>query len=255
MKIFTIDTKKISLLIFPVILAFSHAQQDDPLGVSSSKALERIQLQFGQYFADKVVEMQGLRGQSQPREWTIVVNDERSQFRLRSVRVDAEKSINEGESSKFYPENLPIGFASSKKIKIDSKKAFEILIKEARAARIGFDYVNYKLRSLEFGDEPIWVLSALSSKGALLGQVILSAYDANIFRTVWYYRGSRGYVKIVDSALDGLRKNETSDDDFPAPEIDNRPKPAVDGLPNKNNPSPPKNIGPGTEEAEVKPVG
>ena len=99
------------------------------------------------------------------------------------------------------------------------------------------------------------MLSAMSSKGALLGQVILSAYDANIFRTVWYYRGSRGYVKIVDSALDGLRKNESSDDDFPAPEIDNRPKPAVDGLPNKNNPSPPKNIGPGTEEAEVKPVG
>ena len=40
----------------------------------------------------------------------------------------------------------------------------------------------------------------------------MSAYDANIFRTIWYYRGSRGYVKIVDSAHDGLRKNDTNDE-------------------------------------------
>lgn len=256
----TFDPKTIYLIIFTIILAFSNAQEDDPLGVSSSKALQRVQLQFGEYFADKVVEMRGIQDRSlrkewtQPREWTIVVNDERSQFRLRTVRVDAEKSINEGESSKFYPENLPIGFASSKKIKIDSTKAFEILIKEARAARIGFDYVNYKLRSLEFGDEPVWVLSAMSAKGVLLGQVIMSAYDANIFRTIWYYRGSRGYVKIVDSALDGLRKNETSDEDFPSPEINGETK--IDNPPPVNQPSPSvPSIEPGTEEAEVKPIG
>ena len=258
MKIMTFDPKTIYLIIFTIILAFSNAQEDDPLGVSSSKALQRVQLQFGEYFADKVVEMRGIRGQSQPREWTIVVNDERSQFRLRTVRIDAEKSINEGESSKFYPENLPIGFASSKKIKIDSTKAFEILIKEARAARIGFDYVNYKLRSLEFGDEPVWVLSAMSAKGVLLGQVIMSAYDANIFRTIWYYRGSRGYVKIVDSALDGLRKNETSDEVFPSPKINEQTKTddPIENPPPVNQPNPSvPSIEPGTEEAEVKPIG
>ena len=264
MKIMTFDPKTIYLIIFTIILAFSNAQEDDPLGVSSSKALQRVQLQFGEYFADKVVEMRGIQDRSlrkewtQPREWTIVVNDERSQFRLRTVRVDAEKSINEGDSSKFYPENLPIGFASSKKIKIDSTKAFEILIKEARAARIGFDYVNYKLRSLEFGDEPVWVLSAMSAKGVLLGQVIMSAYDANIFRTIWYYRGSRGYVKIVDSALDGLRKNETSDEVFPSPKINGETKidNPVENPPPVNQPSPSvPSIEPGTEEAEVKPIG
>ena len=93
----TFDPKTIHLIIFTIILAFSNAQEDDPLGVSSSKALQRVQLQFGEYFADKVVEMRGIRGQSQPREWTIVVNDERSQFRLRTVRVDSENSINEGD--------------------------------------------------------------------------------------------------------------------------------------------------------------
>ena len=118
--------------------------------------------------------------------------------------------------------------------------------------------MNYKLRSLEFGDEPVWVLSAMSAKGVLLGQVIMSAYDANIFRTIWYYRGSRGYVKIVDSALDGLRKNETSDEDFPSPKINGETKidNPIDNPSPVNQPSPSiPSIEPGTEEAEVKPIG
>ena len=192
---------RLTTLLITIILSIvtvSMAQEDDPLGLSSSTVLKKIYTQYGQYFADKIVELRGVKGQSQPREWKIVVHDERSQRRLRTVIISGDRIRDEGETLNYYPDNLPIGFASSAKIKIDSVKAFNILIKEARAARIGFNYVDYKLRSLEFGDEPVWALSAMSEKGILLGQVILSAFDANVFRTVWYYRGSKGYVKIVD---------------------------------------------------------
>ena len=108
MKILNIYQKHIFLIIFPLVLTLSSAQEDDPLGLSSNTALQKINSQYGQYFADKIVEMRGLRGQSQPREWTVVVNDERSQLRLRTVRVSVEKSINEGESSKFYPRSTSL---------------------------------------------------------------------------------------------------------------------------------------------------
>ena len=68
---------------------------------------------------------------------------------VRTVVVAGDRIRDAGETLDYYPDNLPIGFASSAKIKIDSVKAFNILIKEARAARIGFDYIDYKLRSLE----------------------------------------------------------------------------------------------------------
>ena len=253
MKILNIYKKHIPLIIIPLVLTLSSAQEDDPLGLSSNTALQKLNSQYGQYFADKIVEMRGLRGQSQPREWTVVVNDERSQLRLRTVRVSVEKSINEGESSKFYPNNLPTGFASSDKIKIDSTKAFQVLIKEARAAKIGFDYVDYKLRSLEFGDEPIWVLSAMNGKGILLGQVVMSAYDANIFRTVWYYRGDRGYMKVVDSALDGIRKKQLTDEALSSPVSSDQVNPKTNtGEVLQPNQSDSSNLG--TEEAEVKPI-
>ena len=245
---------RLTTLLITIILSIvtvSMAQEEDPLGLSSSTVLKRIYSQYGQYFADKIVELRGVKGQSQPREWKIVVHDERSQRRLRTVIVSGDRIRDEGETLDYYPDNLPIGFASSAKIKIDSVKAFNILIGEARAARIGFNYVDYKLRSLEFGDEPVWVLSAMSAKGILLGQVILSAFDANVFRTVWYYRGSKGYVKIVDSALDGLKKTEPLDDINP----NLQPKPLEQ--PERPNPIPKPPLNPrdpGTEEAEIRPV-
>ena len=87
MKILNIYKKHIPLIIIPLVLTLSSAQEEDPLGLSANTALQKINSQYGQYFADKIVEMRGLRGQSQPREWTVVVNDERSQLRLRTVRV------------------------------------------------------------------------------------------------------------------------------------------------------------------------
>ncbi len=255
---------RLTTLFITIILStvsVSMAQEDDPLGLSSSAVLKRINSQYGQYFADKIVEMRGTRGQSQPREWTIIVNDERSQRRLRTVVVAGDRIRDAGETLDYYPDNLPIGFASSAKIKIDSVKAFNILIKEARAARIGFDYIDYKLRSLEFGDEPVWVLSAMNAKGILLGQVILSAFDANVFRTVWYYRGSKGYVKIVDSALDGLKKTEPIDDNLievePKPLEESGRREPVTEQPERREPvttSPLNPRDPGTEEAEIRPV-
>ena len=141
---------RLTTLLITIILSIvtaSMAQEDDPLGLSSSTVLKRIYSQYGQYFADKIVELSGVKGQSQPREWKIVVHDERSQRRLRTVVISGDRIRDEGETLNYYPDNLPIGFASSAKIKIDSVKAFNVLIKEARAARIGFNYVDYKLRS------------------------------------------------------------------------------------------------------------
>ena len=104
---------------------------------------------------------------------------------------------------------------------------------------------------MEFGDEPVWVLTARGGDGSVLGQVILSAFDANVFRTVWYYRGARGYIKIVDSALDGLKKPAPTQELETTEEPDSlrRPERRTDA---PNLPLDPSD--PGTEEAEVRPV-
>jgi hypothetical protein len=224
-------------------------------GITARAALDRIAAKHSPDLVKKIVEMKGRRGQSQPREWWIVVHDERSPYRLRTMWVGDVRATDEGENDDFYPGEIPIGFANTKKLKIDSKAAFEVLLREAHRAKIGFDSVDYKLRSIEFGDEPVWSLTAKDERGKVVARVILSGYDATVFRTVWFYKQPSGYPRVVDSALDGLRepmtaKPETTDPivrereiDPELPEIEIEPLDPIAIEPIED---------PGTEEAEIE---
>ena len=219
----------LSLAVFgPALSAFA---QEDRRGLPARIALDRIELRHGAPLLEGIVEMTGRRGQSQPREWRVVVRDERSRSRLRTMRVADGRATDEGE----------------KKLKMDSPAVFNILVREATVARIGFDSVDYKLRCREFSNEPVWSLTARDVRGNIVGKVLLSGLDGRIYRTVWYYRQAGGYVKIVDSEIDALRK----------PQIPDRPKvpgkPEVrrsDGVP-EFSPGPGD---PGTEQAEIEEI-
>ena len=128
---------------------------------------------------------------------------------------------------------------------MDSPAAFNLLIREATAARVRFDSVDYKLRSRELSDEPMWSLTAKDVRGNVVGKVLLSGLDGRIYRTVWYYRQAGGRVNIVDSAIDAPRK----------PELPRKPEPGQTG--ERRQPVPEFSPGPGdpgTEQAEIEAI-
>ncbi len=235
-------------VICPVSSAMS---QDDRRGMPARVALDRVAAKHGTAVIENIVEMKGRRGQSQPREWWIVVRDERSRSRLRTMWVGDVRATDEGENKEFYPKLLPLGFIAEGKLKIDSPAAFNLLIREATAARIGFDSVDYKLRSKEFSDEPVWSLTAKDVRGNVVGKVILSGFDGRVYRTVWYYRQAGGYLKIVDSAIDAPGR----------PEVPRKPavprKPDRDQTGSRADSVPEFTPGPddpGTEQAEIEAI-
>ncbi len=232
----------------PVIPALS---QDDRRGIPARVALDRVAAKHGVAVIENIVEMKGRRGQSQPREWWIVVRDERSRSRLRTMWVGDVRATDEGENKEFYPKLLPLGFIAEKKLKMDSPAAFNILIREATVARIGFDSVDYKLRSKEFSDEPVWSLTVKDVRGNVVGKVILSGFDGRVYRTVWYYRQAGGYIKIVDSALDAPGRPEAPR----KPGVPNKPDPGrADSRAQRVPEFSPGPGDPGTEQAEIEAI-
>ena len=233
----------LSLAVFcPALIAFA---QEDRRGIPARVALDRIAASHGAPLIERIVQMTGRRGQSQPREWWIVVHDDRSTTRLRTMWVGDVRATDEGENKEFYPRVLPLGFIDEKKLKLDSPAAFNLLIREATAARIGFDSVDYKLRSRELSDEPVWSLTAKDVRGNVVGKVLLSGLDGKIYRKVWYYRQAGGRGNIVDSAIDAPRK----------PELPRKPEPGQTG--ERRLPVPEFSPGqgdPGTEQAEIEAI-
>jgi len=110
------------------------------------------------------------------------------------------------------------------------------------------------LRSIEFGDEPVWSLTARDRAGRVVGRIALSAYDGAVFRTVWIYKQPSGRPRIVDSALDGLK--EPLETRRPTPEPERIREIDVEVPVLEIDPLDPVEIAPigdpGTEEAEIE---
>jgi len=145
-----------------------------------------------------IVEMRGDHGMPDPGGWTIRFHDAASSSQL-SYLEPGERPV---PAEPEYEEGTPPVYFAASRVKLDSPDAFKAANREAEAAKIGFDSVDYQLRGREFTGEPVWTLRLLDADGELVGIVDLSAESGATLRTVWLRRSREtDEVRIIDSAL------------------------------------------------------
>jgi len=181
-----------------------------PQAASAMEAVSSFRAITGITRLNQVVELRGSRGAPTPATWTIVVHDPASptrlsEFSIRGPRVDDPKP-----SKDFYPARAPEGYFDFAKVTVDSRAAFRAADREAGIARIGFDFIDYRLRCREFSDDPIWDLTLRTSDGVALGTISISNKTGRVLRAVWMRPGPRGALAIAeDSAEPGARPLST----------------------------------------------
>ena len=222
--------------------------------ITALAALNRVNSRYGAQFVQKIVEMRGVRGQSQPQGWRLISHDPMSQTLLREFSIGNRRVSNEGSNEDFYPRRQPSGFIDLQRLKLDSTGAFEILDREAALAKVGFDSIDYHLRCREFSDEPIWSVTARDASGFPVARVDLSAETGRVLRTIWSSRSGRRFPVIKDSALRGLPaveapRREAREQGFPDGEVIG---PAIRKEPVVPAPIDPGGGDPGTEIPEVE---
>lgn len=149
----------------------------------------------------KIVEMRGTYAQSQPEEWTVVAYSSSSSTRLRSFWAGSGRSTDEGENDDFYPYKMPAGFFAKEDLKIDSPAAFSKAELAARAAKVGFDNVDYWLRCRDFSGEPVWGITLKDADNYVVGFVAISGSSGAVLRTAWFRRLVEGGQAVEDTAL------------------------------------------------------
>jgi len=170
---------------------------------SAFVGLQAVSQRFGPQIPERIVQMEGDLGRSQPRQWHLIVLDAASPYLLHSFSVEDGKPTDEGFTEEYYPNDVPRGFIDRAKLQIDSTAAFRILDAEARKAGIGFDSIHYRLRCRDYSDEPVWELTALGVDQHPMGRIDASGATGEILRTVWYQWSPnfRGAPKVVDSMM------------------------------------------------------
>jgi hypothetical protein len=153
----------------------------------------------------------------------------------------------------------PEGFFSLARIKVDSGQAFRIADKEAGLAHVGFDTLDFRLRTREFTEDAVWTIKLRNADDEIVGNVDISASTAKILRAVWYYRdAATDTVRILDTAWPGGPKPSTSTESAPArpstpaPSAPSGTVPSIPSVPLQPLPPAPP-VQPGTYDPEPLP--
>lgn len=145
----------------------------------------------------KIVTLSGTHGLPTPTKWEMIFHDPASSTQLSEWRTGAQAIP--GEES-YANGEVPVYFSTAR-FKIDSQSAFEKANTEAASAKVGFDWIDYKLHGVHGSDEPLWTLHLINKEKEVVGVVILSAETGKVLRTVWLRHSARGGLRVIDSAL------------------------------------------------------
>ena len=125
----------------------------------------------------QVVEIRGERGEPQPAEWIVILHDPSARGGVRELTI-----VNGQITAERTPLRGPTEIAAlvpmdSSMFKLDSDAVFRTVQSESVRNQIGFDWIDYKLRTDPETKAPAWSVCLFDKEGSALAPMRISAGD------------------------------------------------------------------------------
>jgi hypothetical protein len=133
-----------------------------------------------------VIELEGRGGVPEPVVWRVVLDDPAARGGVRELDVAHGKIIAEHTPIRAYSGSSAGALIDFSKLNLDSSGAFSVAEKEAQKAKIGFDSVDYTLRTSDGPNaNPIWVIHMMDSSHRSIGTLSMAADTGTIVSTAF----------------------------------------------------------------------
>jgi hypothetical protein len=140
------------------------------------QVLRAVGTQRGQDVLKHVIEVEGHAGVPQPTVWRVVLDDPAARGGVRELDISHGKIVAEHTPTRTYSGSSAGAIIDFHKLNLDSSGAFTVAEKEAQKARIGFDSVDYTLRTGDGADaSPVWVIHMMDSAHHSIGTMSVAA--------------------------------------------------------------------------------
>lgn len=168
--------KRVSFAIVLVALALTPALVE---ASTAYDALRSIQATRGQTVMSQLIEVRGETGAPQPQRWTVLMADPTARSGIREFIVARGEIQSERTPLRQFGVDASAPTLDFSRLNLDSDGAFKVAESQAVRTRVGFNSVDYTLRSDESG-APIWSLRLFDYMGAPVGTLQVSAVDGKI---------------------------------------------------------------------------
>ena len=142
---------------------------------SAYQALRLIGNQKGRELLNHVIEVQGKGGAPQPAVWRVIVDDPTARGGIREFEVSKGKIISEHTPLRGYSGVGTSAVMDFQKLYLDSEGAFSVANQEATKAKMGFDSIDFELRTGDDQAAPVWILQLFDATAGNVGSIQVAA--------------------------------------------------------------------------------
>src|SRR2546430_3236325 len=181
---------------------------------SAYEALRVIGTQLNRQLIDRVVSVNGVEGEPQPRTWKILVEDKNAANGVREIVVEDNRVVSQRAPNKSVVGSTQGATINTSKLNLDSTGAYTVAAHTAETSHVTFSLTSYTLRTDDHGN-PIWIVTLADRSNRPVGTIHIRASDGRIGRVEGMYQGRNMEQVEVNPDVDNPPRveNERPSDD------------------------------------------
>jgi hypothetical protein len=199
------------LVVALFLLAGSVLAQENP---SAYEAMRTIGTQLNRQAVNRVVSVNGVDGDPQPRSWKILVEDKNAASGVREYVIEDNRIVSQRVPNRSVTGSTQGATIDTAKLNLDSTGAYSVAAHTAETSHVTFALTSYTLRTDDRGN-PVWVVTLADRSNRPVGTIHIRASDGRVKRVEGMYQGRNMEQVEVNPEVDNppTIENESAGDD------------------------------------------
>lgn len=177
---------------------------------SAYEALRVMGTQLNRQLVNRVVSVNGVDGDPQPRTWKILVEDKNAANGVREIVVEDNRVVLQRAPNKSVVGSTQGATINTSKLNLDSTGAYTVAAHTAETSHVTFSLTSYTLRTDDRGN-PVWILTLGDRSNRPVGTIHIRASDGRITRVEGMYQGRNMEQVEVNPEADNPPSVENDD--------------------------------------------
>jgi hypothetical protein len=173
------------LLVASFLVAAPVFAQENP---SAYEALRVIGTQLNHQAVNRVVSVNGVDGDPQPRSWKILVEDKNAPNGVREYVIEDNRIVSQRAPNRSVTGSTQGATINTSKLNLDSTGAYSVAAHTAETSHVTFSLTSYALRTDDRGN-PIWIVTLADRSNRPVGTIHIRASDGRVTRVEGMYQG------------------------------------------------------------------
>jgi hypothetical protein len=155
---------------------------------SAYEALRVIGTQLNRQLVNRVISVNGIDGDPQPRTWKILVEDKNANGGVREIVVEDNRVASQRVPNRSVVGSTQGATINTAKLNLDSSGAYSVASHTAETSHVTFALTSYTLRTDDRGN-PVWIVTLADRSRRPVGTIHIRASDGRVNRVEGMYSG------------------------------------------------------------------